>query len=173
MIFLRRVGPEIHGELRLHSQKVAPFHRPVIRKLIAFEQAIDEDAPLAGILIAQELLCFLRRWQRADDIQISPPDKRGIGAGIGRRDFEALELRENEFVDPIGGLRNSVAFEWIDCAGGHARDQQKQEEQNRRSGEAANKARAHSKRQTHAHRAKMQRKRHLFCSRAGQEMVTR
>ena len=46
VIGLRRIGPEIDGELGLDPQDVAPLHRPVIGELIPLQQAIDQEPAL-------------------------------------------------------------------------------------------------------------------------------
>ena len=49
VIRLRGVGPEVHGKLRLDAQKVAPFHRPIIRELVARQQPVYQDAALVRV----------------------------------------------------------------------------------------------------------------------------
>ena len=104
MVGLRGVGPEIDGELRLYPQDVAPFERPVVRKLGARHQFIDERRAFLGTAVLQKLPCFRGARKRTNDVQIDTADKHGIGADTGGFDAETLELGEDDLIDPTLGL---------------------------------------------------------------------
>jgi len=104
VIRLGRIGPEIDGELRLDSQNVAPFHRPVIGKLVPFQQAVDQPAALVlRVRILDELAGLLSGGKRADHIQVGAPDEHRVGTK-GRMDVQLLQFAENQLVN--GGLGN-------------------------------------------------------------------
>ena len=103
VIGLRRVGPEIDGELRLDAQQVAPLHGPIVGELGAFEEPVDEGGALGGVWVGQKLRCLLRGGQGANDIEESAADKYGVGREIGGLDLEALQAVEHACVD--GRLR--------------------------------------------------------------------
>ena len=127
---LRRVGPEIDRELGLDAQQIAPFHRPVIGKFVALQQAVDEGGALAGRLVLQERSGLLSSGQRADRVEVDAAQEHRVGAGIRRLNAEPLEPLEDQRVDLALGPGSGAAFESrIQCpvdAGGVADRQDRQ-----------------------------------------------
>ena len=103
VIGLGGVGPQVDGELRLDAQQVAPLHRPVVGKLVALEQPVDQGGAFVGVRIGEELRRFLRGGQRADDVQVDAPQEYGVGREIGGLDVQAFQAVEHPCVD--GRLR--------------------------------------------------------------------
>ena len=103
MIGLRRVGPEVDGELGLDPQQIAPFHGPVVGELVALQQPIDQLAALVGAVVLEELRGLLRRGQGADHVQVRPPQEHLVGAELGRLDAQLLQAGENQLVNPAVG----------------------------------------------------------------------
>ena len=99
VIGLRRVGPQINGELRLHPQQVAPLHRPVIRKFIARQKLVNEFGALVRVAAQDEAAGFARGRLGANHVQIGAPDKHRVGTEIGRLDVQLFQPVENELVN--------------------------------------------------------------------------
>ena len=99
VIGLGGVGPEVDGELGLDPQQIAPLHGPVIRELVALEEAVDQGGALVGVAVRQELGGRLRSGERADDVEIGPAEEDRVGAEVRRGDAQALEVCENQLVD--------------------------------------------------------------------------
>ena len=73
VIRLRRIGPQVDGELRLDPQQVAPLHRPVVGKLLPLQQAVDQGAAFVRVPVRQELPGLLGAWAACR----SRPDRPG------------------------------------------------------------------------------------------------
>ena len=110
VIGLRRIRPEVNGELGLDPQEIAPFHGPVVCKLVPLQQSIDQAATLVGVLVPQKLFRLLRGRQGTDDVQIDPANKHPVGAGAGRLDSQPLQLGEHQLVDLALGSRSGGAL---------------------------------------------------------------
>ena len=82
MIGLRRVGPEVDGELRLDPQQIAPLHRPVVGELLPLQQPVDQRRAFVGAVIRQELPRLVGRGQRADHVEIDPSNEHAVGAQV-------------------------------------------------------------------------------------------
>ncbi len=111
VIRLHRIGPQIDGELRLDPQQVAPLHRPVIRKLLALQQTINQGAAFVRVLVQHERSRLLRGGQRANHVQIGAADKHGIRADIGGLNAQLLQPAENQFVDLAAGASEQRGFQ--------------------------------------------------------------
>ena len=110
MIGLRRVGPEIDGELRLDAQDVAPFHRPIIGKFVPLQQPIDQQPALVlCVRILDELARLFRGGKRADHIQIGAADEHRVGAK-DRLDAQRRQLGEDDAVELARRLRRGRTF---------------------------------------------------------------
>ena len=120
VIGLRRVGPEVDRELRLDPQQVAPLHRPVVGELLALEQPVDQGARLSGSVSGRNCPGLLGRGQRADHVQIGPPDEHRVRAEVGRLDAQLLQLAEDQLIDPALGGSICVGFERLDRRSGQA-----------------------------------------------------
>ena len=99
VIRLRRVGPQINGELRLHPQQIAPLHRPVIRKFIARQKLVIELGALVRVAAQDEAAGFAGGWLCANHVQIGAPDKHRVGTEIGRLDVQLFQPVKNELVN--------------------------------------------------------------------------
>ena len=99
VVRLGAVGPEVDREFGLDPQQVAPLHRPVVGELRPLEQAVDQHGTLVGGLVVQKALRLLGRGQRADGVEIDPPEENRIGTQVGRLDFQLLQLGEHQLVD--------------------------------------------------------------------------
>ena len=63
-------------------------------------------ARLSGLLSFRNALASSDRRQRADHVQVHPPQEDPVGAPIGRLDLQLLPLSEDELVDlPLGSRR--------------------------------------------------------------------
>ena len=50
-----------------------------------------------------------RRGQRADHVQINAPDKHGVRAELRRLDFQRLQIRQDQPVNPVSGRERGIA----------------------------------------------------------------
>src|SRR5262245_6087252 len=91
VIQLRRIRPEVDRKLRLHAQQVAPFVRPVISKLTALQQSVNEHGALVRTGVEYELTCVRSRGQRADGVQISTANKDRVRTRRRRFDAELIQ----------------------------------------------------------------------------------
>ena len=110
MIGLRRLGPELDGELRLDPQQIAPLHRPVVGELLPLQQTVDQRATLVGVAIRQKLPRLVGRGQRADHVEIDPAHKHGVGAQVRRSNAQPLQAGENQLVDLALGSQDRRAL---------------------------------------------------------------
>src|SRR4051794_33459986 len=74
--------------LAIDAEQIGKLQRPVVVELRPLEQFVDELGPAIGPPISKEGRCFIRRRQRADEIEIGSPQKSRIVTDIRRRDVE-------------------------------------------------------------------------------------
>ena len=103
VIGLRRVGPEVDGELGLDPQQIAPLHRPVVGELVPLQQAVDQRAAFVGVAVDEKLPRLLGGGQRADHVQIDAAHEHRVGAEGGRSNAQLLQLaKTNSSIRPCG-----------------------------------------------------------------------
>src|SRR6266496_215083 len=111
MVGLGGVGPEVDREFGLNTKEVAPFHGPVGGELVALEEAVNKGGALVGIGVFEELRGLLGGGERADGVEVDAAEEDGVGAEAGRRDAQAVQVREHERIDLAFGGGIGGAFE--------------------------------------------------------------
>ena len=101
VVCLRGIGPQLDRKLRLHPQKITPFHGPVIGELIPLQQLINEPGAAIRIRRIQKCTCLLLGGWRADHAEIGAAQKDGVGAEIGRLKVQLLQPFKDQLIQAV------------------------------------------------------------------------
>ena len=89
-------------------QQVAQDQSPIVRKLGAFQQCIDQVCSLTGILVVQEGLYLCRCRQSTNRIKEDAANKDSIVCGGRRRYAKSSQFMENMLINETTPFRKQL-----------------------------------------------------------------
>ena len=78
VVGLGALGPEVDRKLGFDAQQVAPLHGPVIGKLVALQELIDEGGSLLGFPAIEKLSSLFGGGQGAGRVKPRTPQENAI-----------------------------------------------------------------------------------------------
>ncbi len=96
-------GARLAQELSVDLQQVGPFVSPVLDKVGAADQLVDQLVALdLGVaVVGQEGADDFRLGRQAGQVEVDPPDELGVGTQAARLDLDLLELLGHEGIDVV------------------------------------------------------------------------